>query len=190
MTQPSAKARVVEPDFVTRSLGPGELFGADELNAHRPELLRHARRLTGRADDAEDLVQDTLERALRARERFTGGNLRAWLYTIMVHRCHDHFRREKVRAGGHVDPDQVATPEVPEEPPWARVTERQFASAVGRLKPALRLVFELREVHHLPYEDIAARLDLPVNTVGTRLRRARVKLGALLSAELEREERR
>jgi RNA polymerase sigma-70 factor, ECF subfamily len=62
----------------------------------------------------------------------------------------------------------------------------QLQNAVARLSPRLRQVFEMHEVHQLPYHDIALHLDIPINTVGTRLRRAREKLRQLLMADLER----
>jgi RNA polymerase sigma-70 factor (ECF subfamily) len=159
-----------------------------ELAAHWPDLLRQARRLMSNASDAKDLVQDTFERAVRAFPTFRAGtNLRAWLYTIMVRRARDHFRRARVRGATAVEPDALPAPsDEPEEMPWTRVTPEDFAAALGRLKPTFREVFEMHEVHHLPYSDIATRLGVPINTVATRLRRAREKLRGHLLAEMAR----
>jgi RNA polymerase sigma-70 factor, ECF subfamily len=159
-----------------------------DLAEHWTDMLRQARRIMPNASDAKDLVQDTFERAVRALPSFRPGtNLRAWLYTIMVRRARDHFRRAKVRSATTVEPDALPAPvDEPEDTPWTRVTAEDFAAALGRLKPAFRDVFEMHEVHHLPYSDIASRLGVPINTVATRLRRAREKLRGLLIAEMAR----
>jgi RNA polymerase sigma-70 factor (ECF subfamily) len=159
---------------------------ARELAAHWPELLRHAQRLMPNPSDAKDLVQDTFERAIRGLPSFArGSNMRAWLYTIMVRRSVDHYRRERIRGSERVELEALAGPEPPEEHPWSRITEEQFQAAVLRLKPCFREVFELHDVHQVPYQEIAERLDIPLGTVGTRLRRAREKLRDMLSRELQ-----
>ena len=168
--------------------------GPDDLTEHWPELMRHARRLMGNPSDAQDLVQDTFERAVRGLDRFQPGtNLRAWLYTIMVRRATDQFRSAKVRTADSLDAERVAAPgpvlDEIEESPWMRVTDEQFRCAVHALPEKYRQIFDMHEVHQLAYQDIAARLDIPVNTVATRLYRARQKLNVLLSKALEKEGR-
>ena len=153
---------------------------------HRGAMLMQAMRLTHSEADAGDLVQDTFERAIRGLPSFApGSNMRAWLYTIMVRRSVDHYRRERIRGSERVELDTLPGPEPPEERPWSTVTEEQFRAAVLRLKPCFREVFELHDVHQVPYQDIAERLDIPLGTVGTRLRRAREKLRDMLSRELQ-----
>ena len=179
------------PAPVLPEVGPP---GPEDLVAHRLELMRHARRLMGNPSDAQDLVQDTFERAVRALDRFQPGtNLRGWLYTIMVRRATDQFRAARVRSCDSLDVERVAAdgPALDdiEDRPWMRVTEDQFRAAVQALPQKYRQIFDMHEVHHLPYQDIAARLDIPINTVATRLHRARQKLNTLLCQALEREGR-
>jgi len=71
---------------------------AEQLSAARPRLLNIAFGLSDRRSDAEDLVQDTIERALRHRGRFDGRNLPGWLLTIMHNRATDLRRRAGRRA--------------------------------------------------------------------------------------------
>lgn len=149
--------------------------------------MQQARRLMGNDSDAQDLAHDTLERALRARERFAPGtNMRAWLYTIMVRRAHDQFRRRRVLTFSPLqDEDMPASPPDDDAPPvWCSITQTQLRDAVEKLGPRLRDVFELHEVHNLQYQQIATRLGIPINTVASRLRRAREKLKVLLSKSL------
>jgi RNA polymerase sigma factor (sigma-70 family) len=143
-----------------------------ELARHRPELLRQARCLAGNAAEAHDLVEEVLDRAAGG---VPDGNVRAWLYMLLVRCCRDHCRRQSGR--GEASAESVG---------WPQVTETEFASALGRLSPSLRQIFELHEVYHLRYDDIAARLDLPVNAVAVKLRQAREKLQRMLSRALAR----
>jgi RNA polymerase sigma-70 factor (ECF subfamily) len=188
--EPRPVAPSMKRELPTPGPAPVDSAAASAIAAHGPDLLRHARRLMPSGNDAQDLVQDTFERALRAFHQFRpGSNLRAWLYTIMIRRAHDQFRRNRLRAGAPCEIESLAAPEA--DPPdddgvWSRVTAPQFQRAVGQLSTRLRQVFEMHDVHRVPYNDIALRLDIPVNTVGTRLRRAREKLRRLLTAELQR----
>lgn len=155
---------------------------ADELARHAAELERQARRLCPSLSEAEDLVQETLERAFMALANFRPGtNMRAWLYTIMVRRACDLHRNRRVRAAAQVEPDSLPAPAPDEdEVPWAAVTDAEIRAAVARLDPPFRVVFELHEMRGLAYQEIAIQLDIPISTVGTRLRRAREKLRVMI----------
>jgi RNA polymerase sigma-70 factor (ECF subfamily) len=157
------------------------------LTSHWPALFRQAMRLMGNASDAKDLVQDTFERAVRALPQFQpGSNMRAWLYTIMVRRARDHFRRDRAHPLESVDEESLAAPEADAAAsPWSAITEEQFRAAIEQLESPFREVFELHEVHRMHYQDIALQLRVPMNTVASRLRRAREKLRRLLVAQME-----
>jgi RNA polymerase sigma-70 factor (ECF subfamily) len=165
---------------------------ATALAEHLPDLYRQARRIFRDDNDAQDLIQDTCERAVRAFSQFRPGtNLRAWLYTIMVRRSQDLFRARRARPQTDFDPDQLAAPETSSEShesQWSQVSDQQFQEAVADLPKRFRQVFELHAVNHLPYQDIALRLDIPINTVASRLKRAREKLRKRLLVALERRE--
>jgi RNA polymerase sigma-70 factor (ECF subfamily) len=168
---------------------------ATALAEHLPDLYRQARRIFRDENDAQDLIQDTCERAVRAFSQFRPGtNLRAWLYTIMVRRSQDLFRARRARPHTDFDPDQLPAPEGGSESPenqecqWSQVSDQQFQEAVADLPKRFRQVFELHAVNHLPYQDIALRLDIPINTVASRLKRAREKLRKRLLVALERRE--
>jgi RNA polymerase sigma-70 factor, ECF subfamily len=153
----------------------------DAIVAEIPRLRRYARALTGRADAADDLVQDTLERALD-RWRFwqRGRALRPWLFAIM-HNLHvDARRREAV-----VDyRDDENLPAVPQR------AEQEDALALRDLERGLALLpLEQREVlllvglEELSYGEVASALGLPLGTVMSRLSRARSRLRAILAGE-------
>lgn len=163
---------------------------ATQLTSHRSALHRSAKKLMRDAADADDLAHDAFERALRSLDRFTPGtNMRAWLYTIMVRLARDQFRRRRARRTEEIDIEALPTPEedVP-LPAWCAITPDQIRAALTRVSPVLREVFELHELQHLAYLEIAERLNIPVNTVASRLRRARERLRDLLSEPALRRE--
>jgi RNA polymerase sigma-70 factor, ECF subfamily len=164
----------------------GELALARALREHGPSLIRTARRLCGNATDADDLVHDVYERALRSAERCVGhGNVGAYLHTILRNLFVDRRRR----ASRYPPPLPLEASDVgpwlPEPPApvaaWADVTAEDLARALTELAEPFRVVFELHAFERLRYGDIAARLGIAPATVGTRLRRARSKLRRLLA---------
>ena len=163
----------------------GDLAFATAIREHEAVLVGIARRLCGNAADADDLVQETYVRALRALERYEDrGNLRSWLASIMnnlfIDRCRKAKRTPKTEM---IDDLQVAMPEPVAPPAWAQVTPEQIRAALDQLAPAFREVYELHTAGRA-YDQIASDLGIPKNTVGTRLIRARKKLKEILLEEL------
>jgi RNA polymerase sigma-70 factor, ECF subfamily len=150
---------------------------ADAVRAYEPILLATARRLCGNNADADDLVHDTYERALRAWERYTDrGNLKSWLMAIMHNVFIDRCRKSKRDLGTDtIDRHEVAAPEPSTPPAWAAVTAEQVARALDEIGTEFRAVYDLH-VDGKSYDEIAAALSIPKATVGTRLLRARKKL--------------
>ncbi len=154
----------------------------NDLVAHIPGLRRYARVLTGDAWAADDLVQDTLERACRKwRLWIVGTDLRAWLFTLM-HNLHVSDVRRAYRrtsAGTAVDLDAVAG-EL-----QAQVSEHALAMDLQRC--LLRLPHEQRSVlllvclEDMSYAQVARVTGVPVGTVMSRLSRARSRLQALMN---------
>lgn len=146
----------------------------DELARHRPSLERSARRLCRNRHDAEDLVQTTLERAWQARAQFLpGGNIGGWLFRILCNRHRDNLRR---RTAVQVPlPDEVpdAMPETDEISSLLALSPDAVIEALRQLPPELRAPLELLALRGKRYREIADELKIPINTVGTRIRRAR-----------------
>lgn len=151
--------------------------------ALRPVLLSLARRMCASDADAADVVQDALESALQAGDRLQAvENLQAWLVTILHRRMIDLFRKREREQLGDPPEEPALTQDVPpaDAPLWTRIDAAQLRAAVDRLEPEFRQVFTLHAFERRSYKDIAAALDIPQNTVGTRLLRARRKLKVLL----------
>ena len=142
-----------------------------------PSLRRYARGLTADRDRADDLVQDTLERAWG---RFSmwqkRGELRAWMFGIMHNAFVDRTRALRSR------PEDGAGDEVPERVERATQTDRLEMRDLDRLLQRLpheqREVLLLVGVEELSYREVAVALGVPVGTVMSRLSRARERLRA------------
>ncbi|KWR91660.1 RNA polymerase sigma factor [Cupriavidus sp. IDO] len=157
-----------------------------QLVALAPRLRRHARGLTGDAALADDLVQDTLERALRYRWRFrlrpgawwgdgTDGLL-PWLLTLMHRLRLNAVRRKDLVIATDTLPDVSA----PVSDPGLR---RDLLQALGQLPEAQRAVLLLVSLEQLTYAEAAKVLDIPIGTVMSRLARAREHMRSLLDGE-------
>ena len=154
---------------------------------HLDAVYRMALKLTGHPEEAQDLVQETFLRALKASERYEerGGGMRPWLFTI-VHNCfYTNVKRNKRQATAVEDFGGVASDErPPDEPPpawslaeldWEHVDGR-LKTAIEDLKPEYRTVLLLWGVEQLKYKEIAVIMEVPVGTIMSRLHRARLAL--------------
>jgi len=150
-----------------------------DLVEHVPRLRRYARALTGDRALADDLVQDTLERALTKFHLWRpGSDLRAWLFTVM-HNVHVNQRRAEGGDRIVVDADAVEIP--------VRATQmdgielRDLAAVLGQLPEGQREVLLLVALEGMAYDEVARALSIPIGTVMSRLSRARERLRELLA---------
>jgi len=156
---------------------------ADEVVGLRPRLVGFAFTLAREHAEAEDLVQETILRALAARDRFRPGtNLRAWLFTILRN-LHLNRRRasaarpalvplEDVDVQGHAG----SAPRLVEETVILRAEVARIRAAMRDIPPALAMTLHLVAVEDLTYSEVAAILEVPVGTVMSRMFRARRRL--------------
>jgi RNA polymerase sigma-70 factor (ECF subfamily) len=155
----------------------------DEIpRLHGRALYRRALCLTRSRSDAQDLVQNTYARALaRGLEGIPRQRMRSWLLVILKNQFLDSYRARRA----HPTCDEQAVLELlaedpPEPPPWARFSVEDVRRAMGQLSPTLRRTYQLHTFEGLGYALVAARLRIPLRTVGTRLLRARLALRRLL----------
>jgi RNA polymerase sigma-70 factor (ECF subfamily) len=164
-------------------------FAADALS-YIDSLYGTAMRLTRRAADAEDLVQDTYLKAFRSAAQFERGtNLKAWLFTIL-HNTYRNRRRDDGRSPIDVDSEvveQAAGDSAREFSPEQLLTraslDQDLQAALDALPPAFRQAVWLRDVEELTYAEIAGVLDVPIGTVMSRISRGRRLLFDHLGAE-------
>ncbi len=153
------------------------------LEDQLPRLRRYARALTRDPSRADDLVQDTLVRALDKQHLYQDGtNLRAWLFTLM-HNQHVNNARRNVREDNSLDVDTVAAHLVAITDPTASRQLREVDEAIGKLAMEQRQVILLIGLEGMSYEEAAAILDVPIGTVRSRLSRGRVALRRLLGMD-------
>jgi RNA polymerase sigma-70 factor (ECF subfamily) len=163
------------------SLAPLEL--KHQITRELPRLLSRARKLLKSPGDAEDLVHDTVERALCFADSFTPGtNLRAWLFqiqhSVLVTRYRRKKREQAMLALFSKDSCVWLHPEAPHAPlPLSPATRR----ALDELPAHFRDVVLLVHLGELSYKEAAEELEVPVGTVMSRLFRARRLLASRLS---------
>jgi RNA polymerase sigma-70 factor (ECF subfamily) len=148
---------------------------------HIPALRRYARSLTGDAWNADDLVQDTLERACERRHLWAAGSdLRAWLFTLMHNLFVDGARRAVRQQAGRVDMDvEEAARDLPAAGGGAEQV-MDLQRCLLRLPADQREVLLLVSLQDLRYEDVAHITGVPIGTVMSRLSRARTRLRELM----------
>jgi len=148
---------------------------------HIPRLRRYARALVGDRYLADDLVQDTLERAWNKFYLWRpGSDLRAWLFTIM----HNVFVNETRRRRYEIEQLMEEVPPVAVRATQSEQLElRDVDRALRALPVEQREVVLLVAVEQFSYEEVSGALDIPIGTVMSRLSRARTRMRQLLGGQ-------
>ena len=180
-------------DWTTKPPLPAEFESLVE--SHLDGMFRVALRYTREPGLAEDLVHDTVVRALRFRERFAAGsNFKAWIYTILTNTFIHRYRRQKreqhlLQGQSREDierqlrsEDARRLAEAPEHTYLDQLLSDDVVAALDALPDDFRAVVVLCDIEGLSYKEIAEALDCPVGTVMSRLYRGR----RLLEKRLER----
>jgi RNA polymerase sigma-70 factor (ECF subfamily) len=145
------------------------------IEASIPALRRYARALTRNAELADDLVQDTLVRALRSEHLFHGGDVRSWLYTILTNLNRNRLR-SLARRPVHASIEDSDAPDTAGPEAGGRDIERALASLAEDQRIALLLVV----LEGLSYREVAEIQGVPIGTVMSRLARARMQIKSYL----------
>jgi RNA polymerase sigma-70 factor, ECF subfamily len=155
------------------------------LEAQIPRLRRYARALLRDASRADDLVQDTLVRAIAKQHLWQPDtNLRAWLFTLM-HNLYVNVVRQSLREGAMVDVEDLSTALIATTDPTVSCQLRELEDAIARLPNEQREVVLLIGLEGVPYEEAAMILRVPIGTVRSRLSRARASLRKALDRDEE-----
>lgn len=156
------------------------------LLAHGPNLLAVATRLSRNRAEAEDLVQDTLVKALRAKDQYEAGtNLKAWLLKILKNTFINRYRRTGLErnvidgpdadplADGWIGASTLRSMREPEAQALRPILEREITAALDAIPEEFRLIVLLADVEELSYKEIADLVGCPIGTVMSRLHRGR-----------------
>ena len=150
------------------------------LEAQVPRLRRYARALLRDVTRADDLVQDTLVRALAKQHLWEAdSNLRAWLFTLM-HNQHINNIRQYSRDSLTIDVEDISSTLVATTDPTASCQLHELDLALARLPVEQREVLLLVGLEGVRYDQAAAILEVPIGTVRSRLFRGREALRKLL----------
>jgi RNA polymerase sigma-70 factor (ECF subfamily) len=157
-----------------------------EAIAHMDALYGVACRLTRNPTEAEDLVQDALVKAMRARDQFREGtNLKAWLFRILTNTFINKYRRGGLErnlfdgpdadplADGWVSANTMRQLRDPEQVALLPIVEGEVRRALESLPTEFRLAVILCDVEEFSYEEIAHIMGCPIGTVMSRLHRGR-----------------
>jgi RNA polymerase sigma-70 factor (ECF subfamily) len=158
----------------------------EDVLSHMDAMYGVACRLTRNPTEAEDLVQDALVKAMRAREQFRAGtNLKAWLFKILTNTFINKYRRGGLErsvldgpdadplADGWVSASTMRQLRDPEATALLPIVEGEVRKALDQLPPEFRLAVILCDVEELSYEEIATVMGCPIGTVMSRLHRGR-----------------
>jgi RNA polymerase sigma-70 factor (ECF subfamily) len=171
------------------STGPGDSSSLETLLvSFSPRVYGLLFRLVGRADVAEDLMQETMLRAFRSLSAYRPeGKFRAWVFRIAVNLARDWIRRQPREPSVSLDDGEdppvarsLRTMAPPDGPMAHREGSRRVELALARLSAADREVLLLRYYGELAFKDIAQTTGEPLGTVLARAHRALKKLGELL----------
>jgi RNA polymerase sigma-70 factor, ECF subfamily len=151
-------------------------FAHSELLSETERLKSFAFKLSRNRPDAEDLLQDTLLRALEKRDQFQEGtNLFGWMSKIMFNLFATSYRRKvksEIRYGGEEIINNLSIDAAQE----AEMEVSNLRTALVRLSEDHREILVMTCVHGMTYDDVSAKLGIPVGTVRSRLFRARAHL--------------
>ncbi len=151
---------------------------ATQAMEYIPRLRRYARALTGDAGAADDLVQDTLERALVKQALWREGtDLRAWLFTVMHNVFVNQVRSAAVSRTVQLDDSM---PDRPQPQSTDRLEIRDLDAAMQALPEEQRAVVLLVGLEQMTYDEAAHVLEVPIGTVMSRLSRGRERLRRLM----------
>ncbi len=145
---------------------------------HADPLYAYALRSTGRADQAEEIVQETFIRAFKGLARFSGrSSFKTWLYAIAINRARTQLKKQP-RAQVELTSVSLATDE-PEPKGW---TQARLQKALDALPEGYREVVVMHDVLEMEHQEIAAHRGCSVGTSKSQLHKARAKLRALLGS--------
>jgi RNA polymerase sigma-70 factor (ECF subfamily) len=179
-----------DSDLLPRCRGGDEAAWRELVARHTRRVFALAYRFTGRVDEAEDLVQEIFIKVYQTLDRYRAGDgsFTAWLMAVARNQAIDQYRRRRQERTRRVeDPERMERMASDEETPLQDMERGERVAIVHRglraLPEDLRLPLILCDLQGLPYDEIAASLQLPLGTVKSRINRARLELARRLAGQ-------
>jgi RNA polymerase sigma-70 factor, ECF subfamily len=191
-TVASTRDSARDEELVAAAKGGDELAFETIVERHRQRISAVALRYTRSREDAEDIVQQTFQRAFSHLQGFEGrSSFSTWLTSIVINQALMFLRRRKALREvpiDHPSNDQGTTPALemadaspdPESSYLEQEEARVLAEAIGQLRPAMRTAVELTELRELSMLEAARHLGISTGAVKSRVFHARRKLGEAL----------
>jgi RNA polymerase sigma-70 factor, ECF subfamily len=191
-TVASTRDSARDEELVAAAKGGDELAFETIVKRHRQRISAVALRYTRSREDAEDIVQQTFQRAFSHLQGFEGrSSFSTWLTSIVINQALMFLRRRKALREvpiDHPSNDQGTTPALemadaspdPESSYLEQEEARVLAEAIGQLRPAMRTAVELTELRELSMLEAARHLGISTGAVKSRVFHARRKLGEAL----------
>jgi RNA polymerase sigma-70 factor, ECF subfamily len=159
---------------------------------HLDAAYNLARWLTRNDEDAQDVTQESFLRAFRFFDGYQGGNMRAWLLTIVRNTCYTWLHQNRPPNSAEVFDEEIHSNELsggtdPEIQVLASADKETLRRALAELPEIFREVLVLREMEGMSYKEIADVASVSIGTVMSRLARARTRLRESLGAALGKE---
>jgi RNA polymerase sigma-70 factor, ECF subfamily len=152
--------------------------------AHAARLFSLLTRMTGSAQDAEDLLQDVFVHAHRKLASFRGdSSLGTWLYRLTVNQCLDHLRGKQsrmARTTDSLDAEEAREPAATMPALPEAIARIDLERAIAQLPPGCRTAFVLHDVEGLDHREVGAALGISEGTSKSQVHKARMKLRQLL----------
>lgn len=155
--------------------GPVVIDVEAELLAAYPALTRRLTVVLRDASEAEDVAQAAFARALEHRRKFSGGDVRAWFYTIGLRLAFNELRRRR----------GIQSRDAGDEPSWAMSSEPDLWIILGQLEPQHRAALLLSTLDGYTHEEIGRMLGVRPGTISSWLSRTKERLRALLGDDEE-----
>ena len=176
--------RVIPVEIIERAK-KGDLFAFEQIvNEFEKPLWNYLVRLSGSRDDAEDLIQDTFVKVYKHIKTIDSTkNIKSWIYTIATNTAYDYLRKKKREAQVELDEEHETNSD---NSSYYSVTveenmeSKDVAAAIERLDALYKGPILLYYKDGFSYEEIAEMLSIPINTLKTRLSRAKKQLASLL----------
>jgi RNA polymerase sigma-70 factor, ECF subfamily len=159
---------------------------------HLDAAYNLARWLTRNEHDAQDVTQEAFLRAFRFFDGYQGGNMRAWLLTIVRNTCYTWLHQNRAPGSAEVFDEEIHSAEIsgsanPEIQVLASADKETLRRALEELPDAFREALVLREIEGMSYKEIADVTSVSLGTVMSRLARGRTRLRESLSVSLGKE---
>lgn len=176
--------KAVDLDLARRCRA-GDAAAFEELyRAHAARLYNLLLRMTGSAQESEDLLQEVFLQAYRKLQTFRGdSSLGTWLYRLAVNQCLDALRGRQAkmaRITTSIDDEAGSEPEAPMPVVPAAISRIDLERAIARLPDGCRAAFILHDVEGFEHHEVAAMLGISEGTSKSQVHKARLKLRAML----------